>query len=332
MMKYRRLGSSDLEVSVLSFGAWQLGDARYWGEDQETDEQSAVSAAIDAGINLFDTAEGYGDGESEKALGKALGRKRDRVYIASKVAPTHCAPGALRAACEASLRRLQTDVIDLYQIHWPIRDVPLEEVWRELAQLRQEGKIRHVGLSNYGPEDLADWLAVGEAVSDQLGYNMLFRSVELAAGPACIERNLGVLVYMPLLQGILSGRWPTVDAIPENRRRTRHFSSARAGTRHGEPGCEKLTADTLARVSEVAAELDIPLATLAIAWLLHKPGVTTAIIGGRKPSQIARNLPAADIVLSGEIMDRLDTITNPLKEYFGANCDMWTSSEDSRIH
>jgi len=227
-MEHRKLGSSDLHVSVLAFGAWQLGDPDYWGAHQAADGEAAVRAAIDAGIDLFDTAEGYGAGESERALGRALGSKRDKVLIASKVSASHCAPHRLRNACENSLRNLATDRIDLYQIHWPFRDVPFQDAYAEMARLKEEGKIREIGLSNFGPKDIDAWMAAGTCASNQLGYNLAFRAIENEIVPACTDHRLGILAYMPLLQGILAYRWQSPDELPPSRRRTRHFSCATA--------------------------------------------------------------------------------------------------------
>ena len=140
-MRYRRLGTSGLEVSVIAFGAWQIGDSRYWGAAEDADGIRAVHAAIDAGVNLFDTAESYGQGESERALGKALGARRGQVFVATKVSAEHCRPGGFRKACEGSLERLGTDHIDLYQIHWPFHDVPFAQAWEELEALRSEEEI-----------------------------------------------------------------------------------------------------------------------------------------------------------------------------------------------
>ncbi len=330
-MRYRELGSSGMNVSVLSFGAWQLADAGYWGEDTGADGQAAVDAALGAGINLFDTAEGYAGGESERALGRALGSRRKDVFIASKVSPNNCTPGDLRRSCEASLERLGAGAIDLYQVHWPVCDVPVAEVSATLERLQDEGKVREIGLSNYGPFDLADWFATGSAVSDQLGYNLLFRAIEHDIVPACQDRGLGILVYMPVFQGILAGRWDAVDGIPANRRRTRHFSSAREGVRHGGPGYEELTMQTLEGIATVCEELGQPMATVAVAWLLAKPGVTSVIVGGRNPRQVERNLSAAGLELDPEVVARLDAITDPLKDHFGTNCDMWQPAGKSRI-
>jgi aryl-alcohol dehydrogenase-like predicted oxidoreductase len=330
-MKYQRLGASGMKVSIMAFGGWQIGDPKYWGVDAEADAQAAVAAAIDAGINLFDTAEVYGVGESERVLGRALGTDRDRVLIAAKVKPEDCGPERLRAACEASLQRLCTDRIDLYQVHWPPRHVPFEDAYGEMQRLREEGKVRAIGVSNFGCADLEAWSACGPCVSNQLGYSLLFRAIEYEIAPACLRHQAGILVYMPLLQGILTGRWKSIEEMPQLRRRTRHFACTREGTRHGEPGCETLLMDTLAKLEETAAGIGQPLATVALAWAMARPGVTSVIVGARNPRQLLRNVAAVELDLDTQTMDRLDAITEPLKHQLGTNADMWLGEKDSRI-
>lgn len=332
-MEYRPLGNSELTVSVYAFGAWQLADTAYWGERADADAEAAVQAAIDAGVTLFDTAESYAGGRSEEALGKALGTRRNDVFIASKVSPEHCLrPEMLRAACEASLKRLGTAAIDLYQVHWPCDPARFENAAAELMRLKDEGKIRAIGVSNFGARHLDAWMQAGTCASNQLGYNLLFRAVEYEAAPACRDHGVGILAYMPLMQGILAGRWERVDEIPEMRRRTRHFSSERSGTRHGEPGCEALLMQTLEAIGALCRELGEPMARVAIAWLLRQPGVTSVIVGGRTPAQLERNLAAASLVLDDAIVLRLNAITGPLKERLGANPDMWCGETERRIH
>jgi aryl-alcohol dehydrogenase-like predicted oxidoreductase len=260
-----------------------------------------------------------------------LGNERRNVHIASKVSPENCVPSELRGACERSLERLGTDVIDLYQVHWPPREVPFEDVHGELCTLREEGKIRYIGVSNFGAQDLDAWMSCGACVSNQLGYNLLFRAIEYDIVPACERHAMGILVYMPLLQGVLSGRWSSAEGIPRNRRRTRHFSREREGTRHGEPGCEELTFEILAGIRAIAHELDTSMAALAVAWLLAKPGIVGAIVGSRNAAQLARNLDAVKLELSDDIVQRLDAVSEPLKERLGTNCDMWLGQAESRI-
>ncbi len=330
-MRYRPLGNSGLEVSVVSFGAWQIGDPAYWGPDEEADAEAAVHTAIDEGINLFDTAEMYGGGESERVLGKILGGRRKEVLIASKVSPEHCAPEQLTASCEASLARLGTDYLDLYQVHWPSREIPFADTFAALEKLRDAGKIRAIGLSNFGPQDLSAWLAAGSAVCDQIGYNIVFRAPEYEVMPACRKHRLGTLAYMPLMQGLLAGRWKTIDDIPPARRRTRHFSSKRPGTRHGEKGCEELLMKTVAHLARISETLEIPMAALCLSWLLAQPGVTSAILGARNPRQIKLNLATAGLDLGPAIMAHLNEISAPLKSRLGANADLWLGPNDRRI-
>ncbi|MCX5769477.1 MAG: aldo/keto reductase [Candidatus Hydrogenedentes bacterium] len=330
-MRYRKLGASELNVSAISFGAWQIGDQAYWTSDTQSDQERTVFAALDAGINLFDTAEMYGAGESESALGRALGPRRDSVVIASKVLPENCSPEKLRRACEASLERLRTDRIDLYQIHWPFRDVPFEAAYGELARLREEGKIREIGVSNFGPQDLTAWFEAGDCVSDQVAYNLAFRAAEEAIVPWCMAHNVGVLIYAPLLQGILSCRWKTVEDIPQMRRRTRHFASSRPGVMHDGPGHEPLLLKLLDELDRLSGELGRAPATLALSWLMGRSGVTSVIVGARNVAQLERNLESADAPLPGWAVERLDAISAPLKTAMGPNPDMWREGSQARI-
>lgn len=330
-MIYRPLGTSSLNVSVISFGAWQIGDPDFWGPEDNADPDAVVGAALDAGINLFDTAELYGDGRSEEVLGKALGKRRDDVYVASKVSTRHCTTGGIRTACEDSLRRLGTDRIDLYQVHWPFTEAPYEEVYPALERLKEEGKIVEIGVSNFGPQDLERWMNAGAAVSNQIGYNLLFRAPEYAMVPACQRYKLGVLTYMPLMQGLLSGRYKSLDDIPVKRRRTRHFSGSRQGTRHGEAGHEEILEDTLADLLDFAEAIRVPLAVLSLSWLIAQPGITSAVLGARNPEQLRSNLLAADLNIGPAAIAQLNEFSYPLKMAMGYNCDMWESEEEKRI-
>jgi len=344
-LRYRPLGKEGPDVSVIAFGAWQLGDPSYWGEDPEADPEATVRAAIDHGITLFDTAEGYADGESERVLGQCLGTERDKVLIATKVSSKNCTVAGVKRACEASLKRLGTDYLDLYQIHWPFRSEPFktgygetvagvdsfEQVAGALRDLKKQGKIRHIGVSNFGPTDLSAWLEHGEAVSDQLGYNMLFRAAEYQVIPACRRAGIGVLAYMPLMQGMLSGRYDSIDAIPPNRRRTRHFSSDRDNTRHGEPGCEPLLLHTLRELKGFATAIAVPMSVVSLCWLLHQPAVASVILGARKPKQLEENLRAAELDLGPAAMAQLNELSYPLKRHMGKNADLWQSGEHARV-
>jgi aryl-alcohol dehydrogenase-like predicted oxidoreductase len=330
-MLYRTLGKSDVQVSALAFGAWQLGDTAYWGDDAEADARATIDVALDAGINFFDTAESYGEGRSEELLGQYLGNRRDKVLVASKFSPDVTRPEELRTKCEASLKRLGTDRIDLYQVHWPLRGIPAEDACGELERLREAGKIRFVGLSNYGVYDLSDWIKHGTVVSDQLAYNLLFRAVEYQIAPVCRREGVGILAYSPLLQGILSGRYNTLEDIPDARRRTRHFSLRRTGTRHGESGCERPLMKVLNRITRFSEKTGRTPAHLALGWLLVQRGVTAAVLGARNPAQLRENLGIVDSPLSPAEIAILNEISIPLKRFLGTNADMWQGAGDSRI-
>ncbi len=332
-MLYRTLGSSGLQVSVISFGAWQIGDPSFWGDNDEKEAEKAVRFAIDEGINLFDTAEMYGSGESERKLGKFIGKEnREKVIIATKVSPQNCEPSKLIASCEKSLQRLGTDYIDLYQVHWPPTDVLFGDVYLTMKKLQEQGKIRYIGLSNFGQENLREWYqSGGEAVSNQIGYNLLFRSPEYEIIPSCIRLGLGILVYMPLMQGLLTGRWEKIEDIPMLRRRTRHFSKSRPGARHGEDGCEALTIETIQEIKALSEHLEIPMSTLSLAWLAWQRAITSIIVGCRSTEQLKNNIEALNLEFDPEIFALLNEITYPLKKYMGKNADMWENEANSRI-
>ncbi|MBN1246680.1 MAG: aldo/keto reductase, partial [Anaerolineae bacterium] len=251
---------------------------------------------------------------------------------ASKVSHNHMRPADLRAACERSLAYLQTDYIDVYYLHWPNWDIPFEETMGEMQRLKDEGKVRFVGCSNFGVRDLKDLLAIRHVEVNQLAYNLLFRAIEHEIVPMCLAHDVSIAPYSPMLHGILTGKFETIDDIPDGRARTRHFSSeARPMTRHGGPGHEAETAQALSSIRGIAAEVGVSMAQLSLAWLLKKPGVTTVIAGARNPQQIRSNAQAAALDLSSDVVAALDAATEPLKVAFGTNADMWENDENNRI-
>jgi len=331
-MEYRQLGTSDMNVSVIAFGAWQLGDLDYWGDDDQADAEAAVKTALDHGVNLYDTAEMYGQGRSEAVLGKALGERRKDIYIATKFWPDVETRDDITARCHRSLDFLKTDYIDLYQVHWPLHTMAAEDAVAELLELQSQGKIRHIGLSNYGVDQLNDWIQHASAVSNQMAYNLLFRAIEYGVVPLCQHHTIGILTYMPVMQGMLAGRYDSPGAMPKTRRRTRHFAGHREGVLHNGPGLEDLTFETIGKIKQIAHDHNVDMAALAIAWAYQQPGITSAIIGARKPDQLERNLKAAHITLDPGALQALYDATRPLKEALGPNPDMWKPGEESRIH
>lgn len=330
-MDYRKLGRSDLDVSTICMGCWAIAGGRTWGPQDESDAIEALKTAVDVGVNFFDTAEAYGSGRSEQLIGRAFQDMRDEVIIATKVSSSHLRPKDLRAACEGSLKNLGTDYIDVYYIHWPNWDVPLADTVGEMRRLKEEGKIRYIGCSNFGPRDLQTVLDLHHVEVDQVAYSLLFRAVEFELRPVCIEHDVSIAPYSPLMHGILTGKFETMEGIPDGRARTRHFSSERPMTRHGGPGAPEATAEALQEIRRVCDEAGLDMAKVALAWLLRQPGVTTVIAGARNPEQIRANARAAELALPDDVVDALTAATEPLKRELGPNLDMWEPASNSRI-
>ncbi len=329
-MQYTTLPRTELRISRVAMGCWALAGDMTWGPQDESAGIAAVHTALDAGINCFDTAELYGNGSSEKMLGKALRGMWDRVVIASKFGVEHASCEDVVAACDRSLKNLRTDRIDLYQIHWPSREVPWEETWRALQSLRDAGKIRYLAVSNFGPRDMEEQLKIGLPVSNQLPYNLLMRAIEFEILPQCIEHQIGVLCYSPLQHGLLTGKFPAADNVPEGRARSRHFSSRRRLTRHGEPGCEQQTFAAIDRLREISQRLGHTPTDVAMAWLLAQPGVSSVLVGIRNPQQAQSNAVAADLELDQATLSALDNASMPVKQALGRNPDMWEGEQRSR--
>ncbi len=331
-MEKRRLGKTDISVSVVGMGCWAIVGGFNWGPQDENDSLAALQAAYDEGITLFDTAEGYGKGYSEQLIGRALSGVRDRIILATKVSPSHFAPADLRTACENSLRRLRTDYIDVYQLHWPNPAVPMEETWAALEALRDEGKIRAVAVSNFDVKGLCELAAIGfHPVSDQVAYNLLFRAVEYGLQPYCVNENISLLCYSPIMQGLLTGKFRCLDDVPPDRARTRHFSCRRSHARHSDPGAEKETQDAMDALARTAQAVDRKPLELALQWLLAQPAVTSVLVGGRNAQQVAENVAATSRPPSDtQWIQQLSELSEPLKARLGPSLDMWQSESRAR--
>jgi myo-inositol catabolism protein IolS len=329
-MQYRKLGQTGFDVSVVAMGCWAIAGDQTWGEQDQSDIQPTVDAAIDAGVNLFDTAPGYG--QSEAILGKALGARRKDVIVATKLSQGDVSPSNVIPACEQSLRALGSDYIDLYQIHWPDHNVPFDETFGELEKLTAQGKVRVLGVSNFGPLDMDDALSGHRFESNQMIYSLLARAIEYEVIPKCVQREISILPYSPLAQGLLAGKFATAADVPDGRARTRHFdSTTRDEARHGERGCEALTFAAIDQLRSVCERIGASMADVALAWCLHQPAVTSVLAGARHPGQIRDNVRAAALQLDQPTLAELDAITNPIKQHLGANPDLWQSAENSRI-
>lgn len=333
-MEMRKCGSSDIEISAVGIGCWSFGGGEddYWGKQEQDKVNEVVRTALDLGINHFDTAEAYNSGRSEEALGKALEGIRDQAVVASKISPGNCEQGVITEHCEASLQRLRTDYLDIYYVHWPITEHPVDEAFAELEDLKETGKIRSICVSNFGPNQLSEALETGAQIDlNQLNYSLLSRAIEVEIVPMCRENNIGVVGYMPLMQGLLAGKYMSVEEIPPVRRRTRHFSDENLLTRHGQPGAEEEVFHIINELRTISEQRDIPMADLAIAWCLNRPGVTCSLVGARNAEQVRQNARAREIDMPDELMQRLNDLTKPLLNKLGANADYWQAEEKSRI-
>ena len=333
-IELRPCGNTGLELPVIGLGCWMLGggEADYWGGFTGAEGDALITAALEMGVTYLDEAEMYNAGRSEEALGRILKGRREKAIIGTKINPLHANGDQIRTHCEASLRRLQTDYVDIYMVHWPIRDFPVAKAFEVLNKLREEGKIRVIGVSNFGVQDLSEALATGVPIGvNELHYNLLSRAIEVEILPLCKKHNVGVIGYMSLLQGVLSGKYSSIDEIPANRLRTRHFRGDRAMSRHGGPGAEPMVNSILARMKELSAQSGIPTEQLALGWCASKPGITNVLVGARTVEQLRSNLEGATRTIPADVLAELDAITLPLLEVLGSNADYWQSGAEQRI-
>ncbi len=346
-MELRECGRSGLKLPVLGLGCWAFGGGEYWGERHvQSDVDAVVRRAFDLGVRYFDTAEVYNEGRSEASLGEALrGLPRDQVLIGTKVSPAHVQPDVLPRRCEASLRRLGTDHVDVYMVHWPITprsirhfDARLEvcpavdDALAALSRLQEQGKVRHVGVSNFGRTRLEEALRHCPGLTvNELPYNLLSRAIEWEALAACRELGVGTIGYMALLQGVLTDLYPTLDDVPACQRRTRHFDARKtAAARHGTPGEEEATRQALSDLRSFCREAGRTLSELALGWAVANPGVACTLVGSRSLEKLEANVRAAERPLPPESVARLNAITDPLKRRLGPSFDYYESPENDR--
>ena len=324
-MEYRRLGKTDIKVSVMALGCWPFAGGAYWGTQDENDSIATVHAALDAGINFFDTAEGYENGESERVLGRGLAKRRGEAVVATKVSGKNLRPADVITACERSLANLGMDHVDLYQIHWPNRDVPLADSVGALTRLKEQGKIRAIGVSNFAVGDLTDMLALSECVTDQLPFSLLWRVIEREVQPLCVKNDVGIICYSPLAQGLLTGRYKSGAEVPDGLAQSRWYAGNRPTSNHKEPGVEKEVFAALDILRSLADEAGMAMATMALAWVKAQPGVTSFLVGARNPDELGWNIPAIEAKLSADVIGRLNAATDAVKQKLGTNPDMWLS-------
>lgn len=299
-MDTRTLGTGGPEVAVICFGAWPIGGAM--GEVSEEDAIATVRAAVDVGMTFIDTAEGYRT--SEALIGKALDGRRHEAFLATKLSGDHT-PEHLSLAIENSLRALRTDYVDLYQLHGPRADPPIGETMERLLRLREAGKIRYIGISNFSAEQTREAVKHGPIHSSQPVYNMLVRGAEEAVLPCCLENGVGVIPHSVLAKGLLTGRYrPGHRFPPDDERNEREAYTGETFRR---------TLDVAERLGAWATDHGRDLVQLAVAWTLAHPSVTSSIVGAKTPQQVRHIALAADWKLSDEDLAEIDEIQGDLR-------------------
>ncbi|MFB5190125.1 aldo/keto reductase [Alicyclobacillus fastidiosus] len=298
-MKYTRLLKSGLEVSNITFGCWELGGGQWEKESDEINIQ-AIQTAFEMGITSFDTAEGYGKGHSETIVGTALEGRRKDVVIATKVSPDHLRPDDIRRSVEQSLKRLCTDYIDIYYVHWPNKDIPLADTMNEFRRLREEGVIRAVAASNFSLEQLKEAMTVTYVDAIQPEYSLLHRGIERDVLPYCRDHSIGVLTYSSIAKGILSGAYHLGEA------RQIHDDDFRRNRRLFLKEHLEQETELVLLLKDIAEQHGVTPSEIAIAWLLHQRGVTSAIVGTQNIDHLRSNARAVDITLTNEQLTALD--------------------------
>jgi len=313
-MKIRQLGKTDLQLTVVGFGAWAIGGGGWkfgWGPQDDTESIAAIRKALDLGVNWIDTAAIYGLGHSEEIVSEAIKGLAKPPIIATKCGLAWDKKGnisnclkreSIRAEVEASLKRLGIDVIDLYQIHWPIPDEDIEEGWETMAKLVEEGKVRYIGVSNFSVSQMQRSQPIHPIASLQPPYSMVKRDVEESILPYCGRNSIGVIVYSPMQKGLLTGKI--------TRERVANFPAD--DHRRGDPDFNEpllnLNLELVDKLTAIAKKHNKTVAQLSIAWVLRRPEVTAAIVGARRPEQVTETVLAGDWTLPQEDVDAIEKL------------------------
>lgn len=314
-METIQLGQSDLNITPIGLGTWAIGGGENpygWGPQDDRDSINTISRALDLGINWLDTAKGYGHGHSEKIVGEAVKNRRHEVIIATKCGILwkedgsdiygHLKVDSIKAEAETSLKRLQTDVIDLYQIHWPLPDEDIEEGWQAVYELIEEGKVRYGGICNFSVSQMERIKPYGTITSLQPPYSMIKRDIEEDILPYCGNNNIGVVVYSPMQAGLLTGK-VTKERVTE---------LPKDDWRKNDPNFQEplltINLNFVDQLEMIANDNSVTLSQLAIAWTLRRSEVTSAIVGARRPDQIEETVKAADVSLEDAIWSEIDNL------------------------
>ncbi len=320
-MEFRKLGNSDLQLSTITYGSWAIG-GWMWGGTNREEAKKAVETAIDLGITTIDTAPAYGFGLSEEIIGDVIAKKRNNLQILTKYGlrwdfhkgefaftsqdnegrsvqfHKYASKESVIEECENSLRRLKIDYIDLYQIHWPNNVNPIEETMEAIDKLLQSGKIRAAGVSNFSTEQMKEADKYVPIISNQVPYSMVNRGIEEELVPYAQQSNKGILAYSPLQRGILTGKMKHGYQFNEGDHRP-------STPFYQEPNFTRIN-EFLEKIEPIAAERNITLAQLVINWTMYQPGITSVLVGARRPEQVKDNVKAAEFKLSKQEMSQIN--------------------------
>ena len=312
-MEYIKLGKTDLNISKIIFGTWAIGGTD-WGVSDEKDAASAIDAALDAGITTIDTAPAYGNGKAEEIMGSVLKGKREKVIIATKCgldmsqkAKKDLSPKFIEIDLNNSLRRLQTDYIDLYQCHWPDPNTPIDETMAFLLKMQQAGKIKHIGVCNFNATQINAAQAIAPLASLQPNYSLLERKIEQNELPLCIDNEIAIITYGSLGAGLLSGKYTEPPTFPKYDARSFFYKYFKA---QYWPNVNAV----IEELRKIAATKNTKPGHVAISWILTKKGITAAILGMRNPQQVADNIGAEAVDLSQEEINVLDVVSSKVYE------------------
>lgn len=325
-MKYRKLGNSELEVSVITFGAWAAG-GWMWGSTDRKEAIEAIKASYAVGVTSIDTAPVYGQGTSEEIVGEALkGIPRDKIQVLTKFGmrwdlekgdfAMHSQDNSGKAIdiykyagkesviyeCEQSLKRLRTDYIDLYQIHWPDSTTPIDETFEAIARLVEQGKIRYAGVCNYSTTQLAEAARTVPIISNQVPFSMVNRGIEAEILPYCIANNTSILAYSPLQRGLLTGKITTGYKFSEG--------DHRANSSHFQADFVSKTNILLDKIKPIAAKYNVSIGQLVLRWTVERPGITVALAGARNAQQALQNAGALQFDLTADELLFIDNLVN----------------------
>ncbi|WP_404987946.1 aldo/keto reductase [Clostridium culturomicium] len=323
------LNDEKTEISGLSLGSWAFSGAKVWGRCNEDEAARTIDYAIEQGINLIDTAEGYGEGQAEVLLGRALEGKRHKVVLASKVHMNNMHGEDLIKACEESLTRLKTDYIDIYQIHWPNEAIEIDETLEAFEKLKRDGKILNVGVCNHGAGALKR-MKNYPVVTNQMPYSLLWRVAEQHFNEDLKKNNTLLWAYSPLAQGLLSGKYRKLGEVPMERRNTRMYDSKWGVGRHTDSGFEEEIFHFLSEMHNICDATGFTMVNYAMQFLKTRGNVGSILVGARNVEQLKANIEAYNQEIPKELLVVVDLLSDKLKGFMGTNADLWENSNNGR--